>query len=208
MGDTEIDIIDDTRQRVEVGAVGADQHRVRQGCCIHMLLAANEIVPHHITGLELEAPMWLATLVLEFGPVGVRELERGAVVDRRFAARELALALQLELVLRLVGRIEPAARFELLYRRVIERKAVRLLRLKRPVETEPDYVLTDSACKLLGRALAVGIVEAEQQAATTRFREHPVQQGRADIAGMNAPGRARREADGNSHARASRGTCW
>jgi hypothetical protein len=124
MGDAEIDVVDDARQRVEIGAVGADQHRVRERSGIHMLLAADEIVPHHVAGLELEAPMGRLPCCREFLVVGVGELQRCAVVDRRLAARELALALQLKFVLRLVGRIEPAARLQLLHRCIVDREAV------------------------------------------------------------------------------------
>ena len=57
MSDAEVDVVDDARQRIEIAAVGADQHRVRQRGCVDMLLAADEIVPHHVARLELEAPM-------------------------------------------------------------------------------------------------------------------------------------------------------
>jgi hypothetical protein len=124
MGDAEVDIVDDARQRVEIGTIGADQHRVRQRGCIHMLLAADEIVPHHIARLELETPMGSLSRRLQFLAVGVGELQRGAVVDRRLTAGELALPLQLELVLRLEGRIEPSARLQLLDGCVIDREAV------------------------------------------------------------------------------------
>ena len=60
MGDAEIDVVDDARQRIEIGAVGAHQHRVGQRSGIDMLPPAHEIVPHHVALLELETPMRLA----------------------------------------------------------------------------------------------------------------------------------------------------
>ena len=144
MGDAEVDVVDHARQRVEIGAVGADQHRVGQRGGVDMLLAAHEIVPHHVAGLEQEAPMGLATLRLELGPIGLGELQRGAVIDRRPPARELALALELQLLLRLVGRIEPAARLQLLDRVGVEREALGLLDLAVPGEPEPGEILADA----------------------------------------------------------------
>ena len=106
MGDAEIDIVDDGRQRVEIAAIVADQHRVGQRGGIDMLLAAHEIVPDDVARLELEAPMGLAPFGLELRAVFLGQLQGGAVVDRRPPARELPLALELELVRRLIGGIE------------------------------------------------------------------------------------------------------
>ena len=134
MGDAEIDVVDHARQRVEIGTVFAHQDGVGQRSGVDMLAPAHEIVPHDIALLELEAPMGLASLCFERGAILICELQRGAVIDRRLAAGELALALQLELFGRLVGRIEPAASLQLLDRRVVAREAVRLAHLLGPVD--------------------------------------------------------------------------
>ncbi len=67
--------------------------------------------------------MRLAPFGFELRAFRVGELQRGAVIDRRLAAGELALALQLELLRRLVGGIEPAARFQLLDRGGVARRS-------------------------------------------------------------------------------------
>ena len=41
MRDAEVDVVDDARQRIEIAAVGADEHRIRQRRCVDMLLATN-----------------------------------------------------------------------------------------------------------------------------------------------------------------------
>src|SRR3990172_4637692 len=113
MGNAEVDIVDHARQRVEIGAVGPDQHRVGQRRGIDMLTPAHEVVPGHVALLKLEAPMRLASFGFELGPLLLRQLQGGAVVDRRLPAGELALTLQLELLRRLVSRIEPTDRLQL-----------------------------------------------------------------------------------------------
>ena len=92
------------------------------------------------------------------------ELQGGAVIDRRLAAGELALALELELLRRLVSGIEPPARFQLLDRLGIAVEAVRLAHLLGPLDAEPVKILLDAAREFLRRALPVGVVEAEDQA--------------------------------------------
>ena len=47
MGDAELDVIDDRRQRVEIAAILADQHRIGQGRRIDMLGPADKIGPFH-----------------------------------------------------------------------------------------------------------------------------------------------------------------
>ena len=69
MGDAEVDVVDHARQRVEIGAVVPDQHRVRQRGGIDMLPPAHEIVPDDVALLEQEAPMGLAPLGFELCPL-------------------------------------------------------------------------------------------------------------------------------------------
>ena len=75
---------------------------------VDMLGPAHQVVPAHLAGLELEAPVWPAAFAFEFLARGLVEPERGAVVDRRLALAEQALALELELLGRLVAGIELA----------------------------------------------------------------------------------------------------
>src|SRR6478736_4862714 len=167
-----------------------------------MLLAANKVVPNHLAGLELEAPMWFAPFRFELGPVSFGESERGAIVDRRLSPRELALPLQLQLILSLIGRIEPSVLFQLFDRGVIEREAVRLFHLLVPVESEPCQVLADAVSKFLRGTFAVGVVEPEQKVPLPLLREHPIEERGAAVAGMHTPRRTWREADGDRHAKA------
>src|ERR1700674_4880214 len=54
VGDAEIDVVDDARQRIEIGAVRSHQHGVRQRSGIHMLPPALELklFPRLVSGIE------------------------------------------------------------------------------------------------------------------------------------------------------------
>ena len=74
-----------------------------------MLGPADQVVPlDRRVMVEPEAPVRPPPLRLEPGAVRVAQRERGAVVDRRPAAAELHLALELQLLRRLIGRIGAA----------------------------------------------------------------------------------------------------
>ena len=100
----ELDVVDDRGQRVQIAAVGAHQHRVRERAAVDVRRAAHEVGPCDGAVVEAEAPMRAPPLRLERRLLLRREAQRGAVVDRRQAAGELALAPELELVRGLVGR--------------------------------------------------------------------------------------------------------
>ncbi len=53
--------------------------------------------------------------------------------------------------------------------------------------------------ELVARALAIGIVDPQQEMTAVPAREQPVDQRRADVADVLQPGRARREADLDRH---------
>ena len=115
-------------------------------------------------GVELEAPVRLAALRFERGAVGVGELERGAVVDRRLAERLLALAPPVELFGRLVGGIEPARPLQRLGRRFVERHPLRLAAFQVGDDSEPGEVGLDRIGVFAPRPLEVGVVEAQDEA--------------------------------------------
>ncbi len=109
MGDAHVDIVDHARQHVEPAAVLAPDHRIAEQGRIEMLAAADQIVPFdRRVMIEPEAPVRPPPLRLEPRPLGVAQRQRGAVVDRRPAAAEQDLALELELLRGLIGRIGAA----------------------------------------------------------------------------------------------------
>ena len=131
---------------------------------------------------------------------GRREVARdsGAAL-RGEAAGALTCAAALELVLRLEAGIEAPCVLKRLRDLLVAREPVGLARLAIPHEAKPREILADGIGKGRGRAREIGVVEAQHEAAAIAAREEPVQHGRADIADVQAPGRARCEADGNGH---------
>ena len=198
MGDGEGDVVDHRGEAVEIAAVGAHQHRIALARFVDMLRPAHQIVPAHFLGGELEAPVRTAAFALQPRPVGVGEFQRRAVVDRRPALGEQALALELELLRRLVAGIEPARGDELVARRVVVRQPVRLLLLARPVEAEPLQVAFDRRLVLGLAARPVGVVEAQDEGSAMPLGEQPVEQRRAHVSDMQQPGGARRKTDDRS----------
>src|SRR5687768_12865793 len=142
---------------------------------------------------------------LRFEPraVGGRELQRRAVVARRQAAPALRRALQLQLLLGLVAGIEQPLLLEPLGGLGIARQPAGLLQMLVPIEPEPGEILLDPTREFLGRALAVRVVEPEDEGAARLAREQPVGQRGPDVSDMQPPGRARRETDaGGTHGHA------
>ena len=210
VGDGKVDVVDDAGERIQRRAVLADQNRVRQRTDVDHLVATDEIVPRHHGGCglhrvrpirvdEAEPPMGLLSLGFQRGDLGCRQPEPGAVVNWRQAARELALALAVEFAGRFKTRIETPCRFKLGRHLAISRRPVGLAGKSCPVEAEPGQVALDAFGKLLGRTLAVGIVQPQHERAPVRPREQMVQHGGADVAHVQTPGRARRKSDGDGH---------
>ena len=65
MGDAEVDVIDDRGQGVEIAAILAHQHRVRQRGRVDVLAPTDQIVPLDHAAIEPETPMGLSPLGLE-----------------------------------------------------------------------------------------------------------------------------------------------
>ena len=150
----------------------------------------------HHARVELEAPVRLAALGFERGALGVGQLERGAIVDRRTAERLLALAPAVELLGRLVGGIEPARALQRLGRRFVKRHPLRLAAFQVGDDSEPGEVGLDRVGVFAPRPLEVGVVEAQDEAAAGAQGEEPVDQRGARVADMDEPGRRGGEADG------------
>ena len=136
---------------------------------------------------------------------GLRQLERGAIVDRRPVHRELAFAATIEFALRFKARIEHACRLQGRGHFAVARGAVLLARLLVPREAEPCQIIADRLGEFLRRAGEVGVIEPEQKRALVLARKEPVEGCGSDVADVEAPGRARGEADARSHHRSFHG---
>lgn len=182
MGDSEGDVVDHPGEAVEIAAVGAHQHGIALARLVDVLGPAHQVVPADFLGGEHEAPVRLSAFAFQARPVGVAELERSAFVDRRAALREQALALELELLRRLVAGIEAADRDQPVAGGIVVLQPVRLPLLARPIEAKPGKVALDRGFVLGLVALPVGVVEAQDEGAAVPSGEQPIEQRRAHVA--------------------------
>ena len=161
--------------------------------------AAYQVVPRDLLGIEQKAPVRAPAFRLQPAALVVAEAQRRPVVDRRPPPRQLPLALVLQLFRRLVSGIEAARGAQPLARRFVGGEPLRLPGTAVPVQPQPAQVLLDGGDELLARALAIGVVDPQQEMPAPPSREQPVDQRRADVADVQQPGRARREAHLDGH---------
>ena len=200
MGDAHVDIVDRGGQHVEPAAILAPDHRIGQERRIKMLLAPDPVGPgDRLCVIQLEAPVRPATLFLESGPLGFAQVQRRPVIDRRLAAAELNLALQVQFLRGFIGRIDPARCLELFQLRFIAIEPRRLALLLVRCQPQPSQVGPDRLDIFLFRPLRIGIVEPQQKCPALLLREHPVVQRGADIADMKMARGRRGEAGLDGH---------
>src|SRR5262249_28081885 len=132
------------------------------------------------------------------------QFQSRAIVDGRQSAGELALALAVELILGLVAGIEAPFLLQQLSGRLIARHARGLAFLTLPDQPEPAQVLANALGESFRRSLHVRVVEPQPERAAVLSRKQPVENSRADVADVQAPRGARREADGDRHCFAAR----
>ena len=200
MGHGHLDIVDRARQHVEPGAVGAADDGIAEQGGVEPLGPANEIVPgDRRVMIEPEAPMRTAPLRLQRAPLGRAQRQGGAIIDRGQAPPERDLALELQLLRRLPGRISAPRFGQPRQRRFIMVEARRLPLLTVRDEAKPGEIGANGLDVFLGRALLIGVVEPEQEAAPILPRPQPIVQRGADIADMEPSGRRWGEAGDDLH---------
>ena len=193
------DVVDHARQHVEPAAVGAADDRIAERRRIEPLGSADQIVPRDRRVVEAEAPVRPDAAGLDRGTRRVAELQRGAIVDRRQPAPEQHLTLEIELLRGLIGGIDAPRRAQFGKALLVQCAALGLAHLAVGGEAEPDEIVADRLREGLGRALGIGIVEAQQETPALFARIQPVVERGADVADMQPPGRRRREAGDDGH---------
>src|SRR6185312_14884446 len=137
--------------------------------------APYQVIEARRAPIELEAPMRSPPLGGKAGVVGLGEFQPGAIVDRRPAEGPGPRALAVELVLGLVGAVEPAGGDQPVTRDVIERQSVLLAKDEVGPDAEPVEVSLDAFREDVARPRRVRIVEAKDIAAAMAPREQPVE---------------------------------
>ena len=128
-----------------------------------------------------------------------------ALIDRRQPAPEQDLAAKIELLGRLVAGIDPPGGLEPLELALVEVEPLRLAHDPVGLEAEPVEIVADRVVELGRRALAVGVVDAEDERAAVLPREQEIVERGADIADVQPAGRRRREAGDDG---SCRGPVW
>src|SRR5207244_652196 len=127
-------------------------------------------------------------------------LADGPVVARFFTASGLLCAQRVELLLRHVVVVGVAGGDELLGDLPVARQALHLEeRALVPVEAEPAHALEDRVHRGFGRALEVGILDAQDELAAVAPRVGPAEERGARAADVQGSGRAGREPGADFH---------
>ena len=159
VGDGEVDVVDHAGQEVEPAAVGAADDGVADQRGVELLVAADEVVPFdRRIVVEAEAPV-------RGDAVGDGRVGGLALVDRRQAAAEQDLAAQVEFFGGFVAGVDAARRLEPVELALVEGKALGLANDAVGGEAEPGEVGVDRVDERFGRALGVGVVDAQQELA-------------------------------------------
>ncbi len=186
MGDAHVVIVDHDGEHIGRRAVGAQQHEI-----VEVLVLPDDAA---------------LDLILDHGLAGLRRLEPDRRLDagRRFARIAVAPASVIELGAALAARrlahlrqflgagvaaIGVARGQQRLGDLAMPRRARELIDgLAVPVEAEPGQPVEDGVDRGLGRALAVGVLDAQQHLAAAAARIEPVEQRRARAADMQEAG--------------------
>ena len=195
VGDAGLQVIHDTGEGVEGGAVGADEHGVGDGGELHAAGAEHHVAPFRRVAGEEEAPVGALAAGLGAGTLLGRELEHGAVIDGGLVALGALVPLGGEFLLGLEAGVEAAGGFQLLGRGGVEGQAVGLVVGLVPGEAHPGEVVGDGVGVLGAVALPIGVVEAEEEGAAVALGEEVVGERDAGVADVEEAGGAGSEAE-------------
>jgi hypothetical protein len=126
-------------------------------------------------------------------PLGFRQAQGGAIVDRGPAERLLPLAASVEFVGRLIGRVEPAQGFEPRDGFVVGRHSLRLAAHHIRLDSQPLQIDLDRLGVFRLRTLDIRVIEPQNERPIATLGEKPVEQGRPGVADMDASGRRGRK---------------
>ena len=192
VGDAHVVVVDHDRQHVGRVSVGTQEHEV-----VEVLVGERHLALHPVVDDGLA--FLLGAQADDRGDAG-RRLGRVAVAPASVVAHGLALeprllAHRLELLVARVAAVGRAPGEHLVHGLAVAAGAVELAdRLAVPVEPEPLEAVENGVHRGLRRALAVGVLDAQQERAAEPLRVEPVEQRRARAADVQEAGRGGREA--------------
>jgi len=196
--DAALGVIEHIAEEERCAAVGSADDEITDIGALEALLPVHEVgeldatVVRHPEAQRGLAARGKARLTLS----GV-EGATGAGIAWRSTRGELCASARLDLERRTEAGVDETVALELAERQGIGRPAGRLQddRLV-PQEAEPAQILVDACDELGSAALAVGVLDAQQEPATAAPGEQPVEERGARIAEMQLAARARCEPGG------------
>src|SRR5258706_2661134 len=195
--DVHVEVVHHDAEVVGRHAVGAQQHEV-----VELLVRKADRPFHQVVPADLAL---LRRLEADYRrPVAIAETHADRpIVAGLFASSELLLSQLVERILGHVVAIGVARSDELLGDFLVAREALHLEEGPLvPVEAEPLHALEDRVDRLLGRALEVGVLDAQDEFSAVPARIGPAEQRRARAADVQEAGRAGREAGASIHRKA------
>ena len=203
MGDAQIGIVDRRWQHIQPRSVGAAHDGIAHRLRIEALGPADQIVPmDRCVMIQLEPPVRRDAIRLKLRLLRIAQRQRRAIVHRWQAAPEQDLALQIEFLCALIGRIDAPRRDQCVEPRLIQRESLRLAHLGIGRQAQPGEIGADAVDEPLLGPLGIGVVDAQHEPPALPPREHPIVQPRPDIADVEHAGGRGREAGDDGHARA------
>ena len=198
MGDAHVVIVDDDGEHVGRIAVGAQQHEI-----VEILVGEGDAALHLVVddGLAVLARAQADRRRHARRRLGGVAVAPAAVVARRQAGEPLLLAHFGKFFRRAIAAIGVAGLQQLHRGFAVARDAGELVDdLAVPIEFEPAQAVEDRLDRLRRRALAVGVLDAQQELAADVLGVEPVEQRRARPADMQeAGGRGRETGDDGGH---------
>jgi hypothetical protein len=199
--DGHVEVVHHHAEIVGRHAVGAQQHEIVQFAVGDLDAALDQVVPGHDAVVRVAKAQ-------DRPDVGRRRPARGilrppaAVVARLEAGRALRLAHGVQFFLARIAPVGMAALDELIRHFGVALQTLHLVeRAGIPAQPEPAHAVEDGVDGSLGRALDVGVLDAQDEAAAMLARIGPGIQRRAGAADMEVAGGAGGEAgaDGSVH---------
>ncbi len=200
VADLELVVVDHAGHVVKAGAVGPLDHVVLLSGPLELDPAANQVVDHQrpFAG-HLQPHHRLAALGLEAGTVLGRLGHPAPAIEKRLLRPLGRLAFRLDLFRRGIVVIGGPAIEELLDRRLVTRKPLRLvvgpvraadLGPFVPIDPQPLQAVEDRRQGFLDVPLLVGIVDPQDELAAVPPGKEPAEQSRADPTNMEVARRA------------------
>jgi hypothetical protein len=190
-----VHVVDHDAEVVGRRAVAARDHQV-----VEFLVAEHHPAMHQVLDHDLAVERVLEADDRVDARPRVGAVAPAPVVARLLLARHLLRAQLVELFLGAVAAVRLALRQQLPDHLAISREALRLVvRALVRREAQPLHALEDHPHRLLGRALAVGVLDPQDEAPAVAPRMQPAEQRRAHAADMEHPGRARGETGDDRH---------